>query len=66
MYTRKRSFHEFSECNEDTGTATVFFYYESSANCNLAISDALPSFMFGVPCKHLCENDGYFTNIKID
>ena len=44
--------HEY--VNESCVVTIVFFYYEPSANCDMTISDALPSFMMGVPCKHLC------------
>ena len=57
--------YTFSECNEDTGTLTVLFFYANEKRCNIAESEVLPRFMQGVPCKHLCE-DGFFTGIEMN
>ena len=57
--------YKFSECNEDTKTLTVFFYYDREKRCDMTISDALPPFMEGVPCSHLCD-DGKYSQIMIN
>jgi len=45
----------------------VFFFYNKEKHCDQRYgkSEALPPFMYDVPCNNLCESDGMFTNITV-
>lgn len=57
--------HDFTECDKETNTMKVFFYYPTELRCDYAHSDMLPTFMKDVPCEKLCDN-GHYTKIRID
>ena len=37
--------YSFSDCNLETNTLTVFFYYDKEKRCDMTASDPLPPFM---------------------
>ena len=50
--------YEFSQCDPDTQTRNVFFYYDSDLMCHMAESDPLPGIIYGVECDHVCPEHG--------
>jgi hypothetical protein len=42
----------------------VSFYYDSSENCDLSLSEEIPQDINEVPCTHICQDDGMFLNIS--
>ncbi len=56
--------YEQTRCNENSGLANIFFYYDKSLHCDMRLgaSDPLPAFKADVPCNHLCD-DGSFTSV---
>lgn len=42
--------YDFTECDKETDTMKVFFYYPTELRCDYEHSDILPTFMNDVPC----------------
>ena len=59
--------YEFTECNQDTNTQNLFFYYPKENRCDMRSgrSDPVPEFQEDVSCAMSCGSDGMYSKVQI-